>query len=126
VVLDVDVVERVRVANGKLQSASARKQGLKRGLSAHAIAIEKRWMRCLGSDEIIAAIMRRSYNHVVPSEHVERACKNRNRQMRAVAIEGDNAPAAWRREVCEHRGQACRKALAFLGHDTCHTSRQPD
>ena len=75
----VDVVEGIREANGKLQFASTRQQGLKRALSAHAIAIEKRWMGSLGPYEIIAAIMCWSNNHVVPVERLERASQEPKR-----------------------------------------------
>ena len=72
----------------------------------------------LGPDEIVAAVVCRSDNHVVRGERLERALKNRSRQMRAVAVEGNDALLARRCEVCKHRGQACRKALSFLRHDT--------
>src|SRR5208282_867629 len=125
VVLHVDVVEGIREANGKLQSASAHQQGLKRALSTHAVTIEERWVSGFGPNEIIAAIMCWSNHHVVPGERLERAPKNRSRQMRAVAVEGNDAFPASRSEVCKHRGQACRKALPFLRHDAHLTLRQP-
>ena len=114
IVFYVDVVEGVGEANRKLQSASARQQHLKRALRAHAIAIEKRWMGGLGAYQIIAAVVRRSDNNVVAVERLERAFKNRSRQMRAVAVEGNDALPARRCEVCKDRRQACRQALALF------------
>src|SRR6516225_7425807 len=99
--LHVDVVERLCEADGKLQFAGARQQGTKRTLRAHAVAIEKVRMGRLGSDEIVASVMRWSDDHVVRMERLERARKNRRRQMRAVAVEGDDALPA-RREVRKH------------------------
>ena len=105
-------------------SAGACQQSLERALGAHPIAFEKRWMGGLGPDEIIAAVMCRSDNHVVRDERFERASKNRSRQMRAVAVERNDALPARRCEVCKHRGQACRKAFSLLRHDT-HPIRAP-
>ena len=48
-------------------------------------------MSGLGPYEIIATIMCRSNNHVVPGERLERAPSYRSRQMRAVAVEGNDA-----------------------------------
>ena len=86
---------------------SACQQGVQRALGAHAIAIEERGMGSLGAYEIIAAIVGGSYHHIVFGERVERALKNRRRQVRAVAVEGNHALPARRCEVREHRGQAC-------------------
>ena len=102
VALHVDVVEGIGEANGKLQSASTGEQGLKRTVSAHAVAIEKRWMSGLGADQIIAAIMCRSNHQVVPGERLERALKHRRRQVWAVAVEGNDTLPARRCEVRKH------------------------
>jgi hypothetical protein len=56
----------------------------------------------LGSHQIIAAIMGRSNNQIMPGERLERALKNRSRQMRAVAVEGNHAPPSTRCEVFKH------------------------
>ena len=42
---------------------------------AHPIALEKRGMGGLGPDEIIASVVRRSDNHIVRGEALERASK---------------------------------------------------
>ena len=56
----------------------------------------------LGAYEIVAAILCRPNNQVVRGECLESAPKNRSRQMRAVAVEGNDALPAKRREVCKH------------------------
>ena len=109
VVLQVNVVEGICEANGKLQPTSARQQGVERAVGSHPVAMEKRGMGSLRPNEIIAAVMCRSNNHVVRGEHLERARENRNRQMRAVAVEGNDALPARRCEVCKHRGQAAAR-----------------
>ena len=68
--------------------------------------------------------MRRSHNHVMAGERLERVFKNRRRQMRTVAVEGNDALVANGCKVRECRVEACRKALSFLAQYARHTWRQ--
>src|SRR6202051_1477163 len=68
----------------------------------------------LGPYKLVAAVVCWSNNHVVPGERLERALKNRSRQMRAVAVEGNDPFASTLCEVCKHRSQTCGEALSFL------------
>jgi hypothetical protein len=47
-------------------------------------------------------------------EGFERFFKNRTRQVRAVAVEGNNAALVAHCEVRKYRRKACRKALTLL------------
>src|SRR6516164_7231213 len=91
VALHVNVVEGFCKAYGKLQPASARQQSVERAVGSHSVALEKRGVGSLRPNQIVAAIMGGSDNHVVGDEQLECAGENCNRQMRAITVEGDNA-----------------------------------
>ena len=81
-------------------------------------------MRCFRPYEVITAIVRRSHNHVMAGERLERVFKNRRRQMRDVAVEGDDALVANGRKVRKCRVEARREALSFLAQYARHTGSQ--
>src|SRR5271156_3881714 len=82
-------------------------------------------MSGLSAYKIITAIICRADNHIEISERLERARKNRSRQMRAVAVESNHALLATCSccEVRKQRGEACRKALALLRRHADRTVR---
>src|SRR5439155_23525073 len=114
VVCDVDVIKTICKADRKLQSSCARQESLQRAAGTHSVACEKRRMRSLCPDEIVASVVRWSNDYVMRGQRFERVFENRTRQVWTVAVERNGALPTRCCEVCEHRGQACRKALTFL------------
>src|SRR5580698_6999770 len=91
VAMHIDVVERIGEADRELQPARTRQQIVERTASSHSIAMKKLSMGRMCSDQIIAAIVRRSNHNIVSAERFECAVENGSRQMWAVAIEGNHA-----------------------------------
>src|SRR4029077_10877827 len=99
---------------GKLKGSCARQESLQRAAGAHSVACEKRRMRSLCPDEIIASVVRWSNDYVMGDQRFERAFENRTRQVWAVAVEGNNASWMTFCEVRKHRSEARSKTLTFL------------
>src|SRR6266850_1204767 len=79
------------------------------------------------TDKIIAAVVGGPYDQVAGFEYVERGLQYGCRQMRAVAVEGDDPLLARDCKVIEHESKACGEALARLKYDAhCfgHRARQ--
>jgi hypothetical protein len=72
------------------QRTRARQKRLKRIRSSHPITGEQTWMGRPRTDKIIAAVVRGPYNEVAGLEYVERGLEYRCRQVRAVAVEGND------------------------------------
>src|SRR5205823_12044064 len=108
----------------KLPYAGTVQQCLKRIRRSHPVAAEKLWMCGPRTDKIVAAIARGPDNYVVRGECLERPHKYGRWQVWAVAVECDDALPASCREVCERRGEACRKALTLLRHNAHSITRQ--
>src|ERR1700685_4413661 len=84
-------------------------------------------MRSLCPDEIVAAVVRWSNDHVMGGQRFERVFENRTRQMWAVAVEGNDASLMTFREVRKHRSEACSKTFTLLRNHarslTCQASQ---
>jgi hypothetical protein len=64
--------------------------------------------------------MRWSNDYVMCGQRFERVLENRTRQVRAVAVEGNDAAVMTLCEVRKYRGEARGKAFAFLrNYNTC-------
>src|SRR2546423_7218737 len=85
---------------------------------------EKRRMKSLCSDEIVASIVCWSHDHVMCSQRFKRVFENRTRQVWAVAVEGNDASLMVLREVRKHRSEACGKTLTLLGNHAHFTACQ--
>jgi len=107
----------------KPQGPGTRQQRLERIRRSHPIAREEPAMGCRRTNEIVAPVVRRSDNHVTSGKCLERVLKHGRRQVRAVAVERDDAPAGSLCEMPEHGGEARRKTVAHLRHDGCSFSR---
>ena len=121
----VDVVKNVCCAHRKTERAGAFQQPLKRARRSHSVAHEKPRIVSFGSDQIVASVVCRSHNHIASSERLECFLQHGCRQMRAVAVECDDAPPVSPREVREHRSKAGSQSLTSLCDNTCDVARQP-
>src|SRR5262249_172650 len=81
-------------------------------------------MRSLRSDEVVAAVVRWSDNHVMCDQRFERVLENRTRQVRAVAVESNSPSLMVSCEMRKHGRQPCSKTLAALRHHTHFLARQ--
>src|SRR5215467_14998833 len=90
----------------------AKQESVQSAAGAHPVAREE-WMGRLCPYQIVAPIVCRPDDQVVRVEHCERVLKNRTRQMRAVAVEGDHVLLILC-EVRKHRTQAGCKPLTLL------------
>src|SRR5437763_17101747 len=84
-------------------------------------------MRSFCPDEIVASVVRWSHDHVMRGQRFERAFENRTRQVRAVAVECNDAGLMGvsltifslmvGREVHKYRSEPRSKTLALLRND---------
>src|SRR5262249_47008957 len=86
----VDVVERVHQTYRKLPVSSARHQSFEGTRRAQSIVFEKSGMAGFCPHEIVAAILGRSHDQVKTIEHGKSSFQRRGREMRAVAVEGND------------------------------------
>src|SRR6202035_1950837 len=121
----VNIVKRIRETYGKLKRSCARQESLQRTAGAHSVAREKRRMRSLCPDEIVASVVRRSNDHVMCGQRFERVFENRTWQVWAVAVEGNNASLMTLCKVRKHRSEACNKAFTFLRNYARFVAYQP-
>ena len=86
-----------RTGSVKPTESCSRRARASRASSALLVPIPSPWKSSVWAafapTRIIAAVMRRSNNQVVRGEHLECVRENGNRQVRAVAVEGDHAVA---------------------------------
>src|SRR6516164_901109 len=107
----------------QLKRSRARQESLQCATGAHPVARKECGMRSLCPYKIVASIVCRPDHQVVRGKRLERVLENGTWQMRAVAVEGDDAlPILC--EVRKHRSQACRKTLTLLFHHARSVSRQ--
>src|SRR5207244_13190468 len=94
---------------------------------AQSVTFEQRRMRSLCPYEIVASVVCRPDNHVMCAQSFERVFENRTWQVRAVAVEGNNAALVTCCELRKYRSEACSKAFTLLGNYTrsltCHASQ---
>ncbi len=91
VVSYINIVKRICETYGQLKSSRARQESLQRAAGAHSVVREKRRMRSLCPDEIVASVVRWSDDYVMCGQRFERVFENRTRQVWAVAVEGNHA-----------------------------------
>src|SRR5260370_42213727 len=68
------------------------------------------------TDQIVAAIVGRSDHEVTRAKRVERLPESRCRQVRAIAVESDDATPANRAEMRKNRRKTGPKAFTRLRH----------
>ena len=101
----------------KLESPSSRLERVECIRGAKSIAGEKSGMRRLRADEVVPSVVRRSEDDVRPGECLKSALKHGGREVRAIAIERNDARVACRCEMCKDRRKARREAITRLRHD---------
>src|SRR5580693_7044427 len=114
VVSDINIVKRSCETYGQLKRSCARQESLQRATGAHSVACEKRRMRSLCPDQIVASVVRWSNDYVMRGQCFERVFENRTRQVWAIAVEGNHASMLTFCEVRKHRSEACSKTFTFL------------
>ncbi len=119
----VDIVERIGEANRKSEGAGAREQRFKRIRCSQAIAGEKAGMRGRCADEIIAAVVSRTDDDVAGGKCFECVSEYGRRQVRAVAVERNDAVRACRREMRKHRREPRRESVTRLRDDVNFVAR---
>ena len=114
VVSYVNIVKRSCETYGKLKRSCVRQESLQRAAGAHSVACEKRGMRSLCPDEIVASVVGWSNDYIMCGQRFERVFENGTRQVWAVAVECDDAPLMTFCEMRKHRNEACGKTFTFL------------
>src|SRR5207248_9408386 len=100
--------------SGKLKSSRAGQEPLQRTAGAHPVTREQRGIRSLRTDQIVASVVRWSHDHGMCSQTFERLFENRRRQVRAVAVERNDAALMMICEVGKYGSEACSKTFPFL------------
>src|SRR5882724_8631455 len=106
VVTYINIVKRSCETYGKLKSSRAHQESLQRAAGSHPIVREKRRMKSLCPDEIVASVVRWSNDYVVRGQRFERVFENRTRQVWTVAVEGNGASLMSFCEVRKHGSEA--------------------
>ena len=117
VVSYINIVKRICETYGKLKRPCARQKSLQRAAGAHSVACEKRRMRSLCPDEVVASVVGWSNHYVMCGQRFERVFENRTRQVWAVAVEGNGASLMTLREVRKHRRESGSQTFTFLRND---------
>src|SRR5215469_848693 len=116
---NVNVVKRSGEAYGKLQNSYARQKSLQCAAGAHSIACEKRRMRSLCPDKIVASVVGWSYDQVMSGQCFERVLENRTGQVWAIAVEGNDATLVISREMPKHGSEARGQTFTLLRKHGC-------
>jgi hypothetical protein len=70
-------------------------------------------MSRLSTNKIVASVVCRPDNQVARRKRLKSAIENRRREVRAVAIEGNDAMPTGRREMCKNGDQSCGQATTL-------------
>src|SRR5690242_14882828 len=117
IVCDVDVIKGFSEASGKLQRVCACQQPFQRAAGSEPISFEQRKVSCFCADKIIASIVSRPDNHVVPRKYFEGIVQNCWRKVRTVTVEGNNVLPADGNEVAKHGGESSSQPFTLLRRD---------
>ena len=116
IVSNVNIVKRSYERYGKLKRSRVRQESLQRAAGTHSVAYEKRGIRSLRPDEIVASVVGWSNDYVMRGQGFERVFENSTRQVWAVAVESNGASLMIFCEVRKHRCEGGGKTYTFLGN----------